>query len=311
MTLPAPTTETALYTIGTVAELTGVNAVTLRAWERRYGLFEPIRKASGHRLYTQSHIDLIHRVVGLLGRGMRIGQVKALLESEDQPGPRSDDSTSGYWKGLRSRMLGAVIRFDEAALEEAYGEALASHPVAAVTERALGPLLEELGRRWADGQGSVAEEHFFGCYLRNKLGARFHHRVRATDGPKLLLACLPGERHETGLLLFALAASDAGYRTVLLGADMPLEELPSAARTTGCAAIVLAGLVAADEPSLEKAIKAVVDHSDVPVLIGGRASIDGFDMLKRAGAEPLGIDIDRGLSRLSALLSSASGRPAS
>ena len=60
------TDRTGLYPIGTVADLTGVNAITLRAWERRYGLFEPVRKGSGHRLYTQEHIDLITRVVGML-----------------------------------------------------------------------------------------------------------------------------------------------------------------------------------------------------------------------------------------------------
>ena len=66
-----------LFPIRTVSELTGVNAITLRAWETRYGLIDPIRKPSGHRLYTQEHIDLINRVVGLLDRGMRIGQINA------------------------------------------------------------------------------------------------------------------------------------------------------------------------------------------------------------------------------------------
>ena len=70
-----------LFPIRTVSELTGVNSITLRAWESRYGLIEPVRKASGHRLYTQEHIDLINRVVGLLDRGMRIGQVKAEIMS--------------------------------------------------------------------------------------------------------------------------------------------------------------------------------------------------------------------------------------
>ena len=82
--------ETALYPIRTVSDLTDVNAITLRAWERRYGLFEPIRKTSGHRLYTQAHIDLITRVVGLLDRGMHIGQIKAQLEAEKSEFMKSD-----------------------------------------------------------------------------------------------------------------------------------------------------------------------------------------------------------------------------
>ena len=54
-----------LYTIGTVSKLTGVGAITLRAWERRYGLIRPVRKESGHRLYTRHHIDQINRITAL------------------------------------------------------------------------------------------------------------------------------------------------------------------------------------------------------------------------------------------------------
>ena len=142
------TDDTALYPIRTVADLTEVNAITLRAWERRYGLFEPIRKASGHRLYTQAHIDLITRVVGLLDRGMRIGQIKAQLDAEKKA-LNDDNVAKDIWSRYVDRMIAAVIRFDERGLEETYGDALALYPIDTVTEKLLMPLLAELGRRWA------------------------------------------------------------------------------------------------------------------------------------------------------------------
>ena len=58
-----------LYTIGTVSKLTGVGAITLRAWERRYDLITPVRKESGHRLYTRRHIDQINRITALTQQG--------------------------------------------------------------------------------------------------------------------------------------------------------------------------------------------------------------------------------------------------
>ena len=64
-----------LYTIGTVSKLTGVGAITLRAWERRYELIHPVRKESGHRLYTRAHIDQINRINALTDQGMRISQI--------------------------------------------------------------------------------------------------------------------------------------------------------------------------------------------------------------------------------------------
>lgn len=293
--------EAALFPIRTVSELTDVNPITLRAWERRYGLLEPVRKASGHRLYTHEHIDLITRVVGLLDRGMRIGQVKAQLEAEANA--RLATSTENVvvndtWRRYGERMIAAIIQFNEAGLEETYGSALSMYPMDEVTEKLLMPLLQELGRRWEKGEGSIAEEHFFGFYIRNKLGARFHHRPKTKTGPKILLSCLPGDRHETGLLLFALAASSAGYQTILLGTDMPIEDLPAVATKTGCQAIILSGVLQPGSELLNHALPRLVGQSKVPVFLGGHASVKVHDAVRRAGIKVLGTDLNTGLARL-------------
>jgi DNA-binding transcriptional MerR regulator len=75
-------TDQPLYPIREVSRLTGVNSITLRAWERRYDLIQPIRTDSGHRLYNQTHIDLIKQAVELTRQGVQISQVKSLLESK-------------------------------------------------------------------------------------------------------------------------------------------------------------------------------------------------------------------------------------
>ncbi|MRR30597.1 MerR family DNA-binding transcriptional regulator, partial [bacterium] len=43
--------EDAKYNIKTVSQRTGVQTVTLRAWERRYKILEPTRAENGYRLY--------------------------------------------------------------------------------------------------------------------------------------------------------------------------------------------------------------------------------------------------------------------
>jgi cobalamin-dependent methionine synthase I len=260
-------------------------------------LFEPIRKPSGHRLYTQENIDLITRVVGLLDRGMRIGEVKTHLQDKNAVSG-TEPNTADVWSRYLDRMISAVIQFSEMGLEQTYGEALSMFPVEKVTEKLLMPLLKELGRRWETSEGSIAEEHFFGFYMRNKLGARFHHRTRATIGPRILLACLPGDRHETGLLLFALAANEAGYHTIMLGADMPLGELPAAARKTGSEAIVLSGLVQPAQQTLSRDLPELVANAGVPVFLGGHASAQIHDSLIRANIHVLGTDLNTGLQRI-------------
>ena len=291
-----------LFPIRTVSELTGVNSITLRAWENRYGLIQPIRKASGHRLYTQEHIDLINRVVGLLDRGMRIGQVKAeIVAGNDTDGDLNSgnvDERQNNWRRYINSMIAGIIRFDEDALERTYADALSHYPVRSVTEKLLSPVLKELGERWASAQGSVAEEHFFGFYLRNKLGARFHHRSRNQTGPKLLMASLPKDLHEIGLLLFALDAADNGFQTILLGANMPLDEFPDAVKKTGSDALVLSGTIEPGNDILKTLLPRLVDKLQVPVFLGGQIVASNFDDLKKSGALLIGTDIDMGIKQI-------------
>lgn len=284
------------YPIRTVSTITGVNPVTLRAWERRYGLIKPKRTAKGHRLYTREDIELINQVVTLLDKGLAISQVRTALRGRGKPeGPATEHVEP--WQRYRERIIAAVTRFDENIIEEAYNDALSLYPVDIVTRQLLLPLLKELGDRWESTEGSVAEEHFFGVYLRNKLGARFHHRSRNTSGPRLLLACMPGELHEIGLLLLALSAHDRGYRLVLLGPNMPLGELSLAARRSSSDAIVLSGSI---EPTAQARhdLAALVAATALPVFVGGVTSVRHADALSDAGVIPLGDDIQQGLRRL-------------
>lgn len=291
-----------LFTIGTVSKLTGVGAITLRAWERRYGLITPVRKESGHRLYTRQHIDQINRITALTQQGMRISQITPEMLESGQHG-EADETGTDAWRDYLNSMVAAIVSFDEDRLEEIYNGALSLYPIGEVTRKLLTPLLVELGMRWESNEGSVAEEHFFAFYLRNKLGARYHHRPRGNAGPKILLAGFPGEHHEIGLLLFALAAHEAGYRVIPLGANMPLEELASVAKAKHCAAILLSGAIEPEKHTFEQGLPALVRMAGVPVMVGGTTSVNHCGAIGRAGAEALGRDIDHGLQRMAEILS--------
>ena len=293
----SPADDTELFPIRTVSSLTGVNAITLRAWERRYGLVKPVRTPGGQRAYTRANIDAIHRILAQLDKGVSIGQVRE--PSPERPARASRrQRPADPWQAYRTRMIAAIAQFDEDRLEDEYNDVLSLYPSELVTARVLQPLLAELGERWLDAVGSIAEEHFFGVYLRNKLGARFHHRARRDSGPRLLSACLPGEFHEIGLLLFALAAHERGFRPVLLGADMPLAGLAAAAQRSRAAAIVLSGAIEPRPALLADELPALVASAGVPVFIGGPRSVRDGEEVIAAGAQPLGEDIPHALKRL-------------
>ncbi len=290
-----------LYPIRTVARRTGVNPVTLRAWERRYGLVRPHRTAGGHRLYSDSDIERIQRIMQMLGAGMAIGRVARVLEQPPEvvaDNPLMDNA----WDLCRQKLREAVRVFDSARLEQVYNEALAIYPVTLVTSRVISPLLQELGEDWALGEASVAEEHFFSVFLRNKLGARFHHRQGQTSGPRIVLACVPGEAHEIGLMLFALSALARNFRVVLLGANMPLAPLSDTVRQCGAEALVLAAGANMDWATVEADFRQHVSSMDVPVAVGGGICDRHAGAIRATGALALGEDHDAALLALDALL---------
>ena len=298
----APPAE-GLLPIRTVSILTGVNAITLRAWERRYGLVIPQRTPKGHRLYTQQDVERIHRIVELLEQGISVGHVKPLLDqvAGDVAAP-SATGEGDTWKGHQDRMLSAIEGFDEQALDRSYNDALSLYPLDIVNQRLTSPLLHLLGERWQKRATGIAEEHFFSLYLRNKLGARIHHMNQRGNGPLLLLACLPGELHETGLLFFALAAVDAGYRALILGANTPLQQIPAVLDTRPCAAVVLSGSSKPARGVIDSELPDLIDRVKTPVFIGGDTAISHQAKLEQGGAICLGKNITQGLQLINKTL---------
>lgn len=298
--------EDALYPIRTVASLTGINPVTLRAWERRYGLLNPQRTPKGHRLYTRQDIDLIREAIVLLKAGIPISQVRHHLDRHDEPQPSS--ALSGVqgqidtWKQYTERMLQAVERFDEMDLDTTYNEALALYPVDIVTLNLIQPLLKRLGSEWSERDGGIAEEHFFSTYLRNRVGARFHHLSARRHKPRIVAACPPGEQHEIGLLLFCLVAAAYGYGILMLGADTPLGQVAHAARAGRCNAIVLSATTTPASDVFDSQLKQLVKESGVPVMVGGRASSKAEKIIEEAGAVSLGEDMYSAAERLRVIL---------
>jgi DNA-binding transcriptional MerR regulator len=84
----------AYYSIGEVAERCGINPVTLRAWQRRYGLLKP-QQRRGHRQFDDEDILRIEEIKRLMKSGVSVGS-KALLENKEV-------LTQGNWVRSRKR----------------------------------------------------------------------------------------------------------------------------------------------------------------------------------------------------------------
>ncbi len=283
------------YPIRVVAELTGVPPATLRAWERRYGHPAPQRTATGHRLYSQEDIVAIRRMRERVDSGEPPAHA-ARAPKTDQLAPPD------AWETHRRRLLGAIERFDPLELDRVYSELLALFRVDQVTERLLRPTIEQLGDRWRQSGTGIAEEHFFTSFLRNKLGARLHHAAPHLPGARLVTACLPGEQHELGVLMFSLAATGLGYRLLHLGANLPVDQAGRVVTRTGADGLLLSGTTVALDDTLLANLGRLAAELGVPVALGGQLAVQQRERLESAGLVALGTELGPALDTLARLV---------
>ncbi len=297
------------FPIRELARRTGVNTSTLRAWENRHNLLNPARTDSGHRLYNDDDVLRVRRLQQLLAQGLALNEIGGLLDGRQSGPARNNPSIKSSWQVYLNESLRALEDFNDESLNNLYYEACALYPIDIVTRNLLLPILDLLGERWDHRPSGIAEEHFYSAWLRNKLGARLHHNQGPRRGSPVILACLPGEQHEIGLLLFALSALEQGMRVIYLGADMPIRQIIHVSRATHAQGIVLAGQVTDTLATLGADIAWLVAQSGIPVFLGSHVTTRLAAEFASTGAVPLGDDIETGLRILSARLTGQGKRP--
>ena len=200
-----------IYPIREVSRLTGVNAVTLRAWQRRYGLVQPARTEKGHRLYSEQDIRQIGEILSWLERGVSIGQVKGLL-SEPQSQPVSD-----HWQQTLEQFSQALLAFNQRKAEAELNDLLASYPFELVRSRVLQPLVEQLLGLWRERpDGELLQQVWLGW-----LHTRFaRHLIEQEKGMPVTLASW-GQVGPLDLVWAAYELIGQGYEVQLLGAVEP------------------------------------------------------------------------------------------
>jgi len=301
------------FPIRELVQKTGVNASTLRAWENRHGILKPQRTPSGHRLYSERDVLRVQRLQELLAQGLNLSEISAILERDGseaaaQEPPLTETLTMDIalnpaWEEHARETLRALADFSTERLDNLYNDACALYPISVVTRELLIPVLQLLGQRWDKRPSGIAEEHFFSAWLRNKLGARLHHSQGLRQGRPVILACLPGESHEIGLLIFSLGVLDLGYRVIYLGANMPIRQIVHVSQHTHALGIVLVGRGSDRNESLVADVAWLASHSYTPVFIGSHISVQDRDKFLQADVQPLGNDIPLGLRALESQLS--------
>jgi MerR family transcriptional regulator, light-induced transcriptional regulator len=272
--------------IGELSRRVGVSADRLRAWERRYGLLQPLRSPGGFRLYSRADERRVRAMQTHLAAGSSAAQAAAAAVAEAAaPAPAGD------WGAALSA---ALARLDAARAHAAVDRLLGELGADRAMRDVILPFLRELGERWARAEIHVGQEHFASGLLHARLASLL--RGAAGAGPLAVLACAPGELHTIGLVAFGVALGNRDWRVVCLGADTPVASLRRACDAARPAAVVVSAVMPARFADALDGMRALA--ADFPLAIGGAGA--GAALAKRIGAVHLDGDPVTSAARVAA-----------
>jgi MerR family transcriptional regulator, light-induced transcriptional regulator len=255
--------------IGELSKRAGVSPELLRAWERRYGLLRPARSAGGLRLYSPADVERVTLMQRHLAEGLAAAEAAALAlrDAVDEEAARTTMAPAA----IREELTEALDAFDEPRAQAILDRLLALATLETLLSEVVVPYLQELGERWQSGEASVAQEHFASAVLRGRL-LGLARGWGLGLGPAAVLACLPGEQHDLGLIAFGLALRARGWRIVYLGPDTPIDTVADVSRQIEPSLVVLNAVSRERVRPVLPKLRALTRHHRVA--LGGGAADD-------------------------------------
>jgi hypothetical protein len=273
-------TSSRTYEIHEVAELTGLATARLRAWERRYEVIRPKRLPNRYRVYTSEQVALLRAYGRLVGAGERIGLL--VRQPHDAVLARAEGkATDGSPLAV---LVDAIRRFDHGRLTALLSDHRSRMDIEQFTREIVLPLGEVVGDLWVLGQINISAEHLASEVVVHLLKRDIEERA-PSSGPVLLAACLPGERHEWGMLSTLALLQTRGWRVRYLGADLPLQEVVDAAWTVVPVAVALSSADPANVASRLAELRRLprLLPPGTLVVLGGQGAEANSSRLRRAG----------------------------
>ena len=282
-----------MYSVKHAAAMTGIPADTLRMWERRYHVVEPVRSEGGYRLYDDAAIARLSAMRALVAAGWSPRLAAEQVRSGTTTGP-SDLATvvpPGTPPGPPQDPVGDVdvlvtlaADFDAHALERELGEMFDRPDYENVADNWLMPALMSLGSAWHRGAVTVAGEHFVSAAVQRRLAAAYDAAPANPDGPRVVVGLARGSRHELGVLAFAVALRRVGLAVLYVGADLPAETWVVTATGQQPQGVVIGVPSSDDVPAVRDTVSALTAaRPDLQVFVGG-----GHQHVVGGTARPLG-----------------------
>lgn len=258
--------------IGELSKRTGIGVDTLRVWEKRYGEPTSRRLPSGHRRYAPDLVPRLRKVADAIAMGERPGRLFQLeaseLEALVEPSAPARIRT-------QDKLIRLVREYRGREVEQELKRSLHREGLEAWILGIVGPLLERVGRDWAERRLDVRHEHFLsqilGDILRQYRLAKEAESKRKRRRFSFLMTTLEGERHELGLQIAAALIVEHGFTARILGCETPIPDILGAIEETGCDTVGISVSLSSAGTRTDRRIRELRESlpAEIRILVGG------------------------------------------
>ena len=221
--------HTPVYNIKAISRLTNLPAVTLRAWERRYGLPQPKRGEQGYRLYSEHDLSTVRWLKTQVENGLAISRAAEHLFSLRRSGndPVQTMITSPARQTnpgkLAEKLFTFFVEFDSNQADALLDTAYEDLPAEDVLENLITPVMRRIGEGWHKGEIPIAVEHLASQLVMHKLHRWTGLANQTRQGSLIMAACAPHEQHQIGMLMLILLLRQRGWDARFFGTDLAME----------------------------------------------------------------------------------------
>lgn len=217
-----------VFSIKDLENLSGVKAHTIRIWEKRYNILEPMRTDTNIRLYDIENLQKLLNITLLHSHGYKISKISKFPADKIPQLVKSILSEKSAKNHALNAFKVAMMNFDQSLFLNTYNTLLAEKSFSLVFNEIFVPLLNEIGILWQIGTITPAHEHFISYLIRQKLLSNIEslQLQEPTNNEKVFVLYLPhNEIHELALIYLNYEILLKGYKTIYLGQSIPMENL--------------------------------------------------------------------------------------
>lgn len=271
------TNQEGKYNIKAMCNLLGIQAGTLRAWERRYQLIEPVRNDAGHRLYTEEQLSMLKWIVLKIQQGFTVGQAVNLLNQDKHDIISQNQSLLQLdrTERLLHSMEDSLLRFEENKATAMLNEAFDVFSIDKVINEILSPLMIRIRSKWLKGEISTAHEHFATSFIRLRIGLLMNNYKANGLLPKVVAVCGPNEMYDLGLLFYALFLKRKGFDVIYLGSSIAKDDIHVVIKEISPKFIFLSATIEENaKETLEWSKVLSEQYKDISIGVGGHAFVE-------------------------------------